>query len=55
MWYTLYERNDVETIVDNDGILLSNEKNIEDGLDHQHLRDITIKYHSDNRKNIYEW
>ena len=55
MWYTLYERNGVNTVVDNDCILFSNEKNIEDGLDHQHLRDITIKYHSDNRKTIYEW
>ena len=28
----MYERNDIEIIVDNDGILWSNEKNIEEGL-----------------------
>ena len=48
-----YERNDMETIVDNDGILGLNEKHIE-GLDHKHLGGITTKYHSDHRKRRYE-
>ena len=32
-----YERNGIETIVDNDGILWLNEKHIEEGLDHKNL------------------
>ena len=47
------EKNGVETIVDSDGILWLNEKNIEQGLDHKNLRDITIKYHSDHRRHRY--
>ena len=46
-----YEGNVIETIVDNDGILLLNEKHIEEGLDHKKLQKLTIKYHS-NDKNI---
>ena len=49
-----YERNGVETIADNDGILWLNEKHIEEGLDHTNLREITIRYHSDHRKHRYE-
>ena len=49
-----YERNDIEKIVDNDGILWLNEKNIEEGLDHKNLREITTRYHSDNRKHRHE-
>ena len=40
-----YERNDIETIVDNDGILWLNEKHIEEGLDPKNLREVIIKYH----------
>ena len=36
-----YERNGIETIVDNDGILSLNEKNVEEGLDHKNLQEIT--------------
>ena len=43
-----YERNGIETIVDNDGILWLNEKHIEEGLDHKNLQEITRKY-SDHR------
>ena len=32
-----YERNDIETIADNDGILQLSEKHIEEGLDHKNL------------------
>ena len=39
-----YERNGIETIVDNDGILWLNGKHIEEGLDHKNLREITTKY-----------
>ena len=45
-----YEGNGVETIVDNDGILWLNEKHIEEGLDHNNLREIITKNHSDHRK-----
>ena len=30
-----YERNGIETIIDNDGIFWLNEKHIEEGLDHK--------------------
>ena len=50
----MYERNVIETIVDSDGILWLNEKHIEEGLDHKHLREITTKYHSGHRKNRHE-
>ena len=49
----IYERNDIETIADNDGILRLNEKHTEE-LDHKNLREITTKYHSDHRKHRYE-
>ena len=48
------ERNAIEAIVDNDGILRLNEKHIEEGLDHKHLWEIAIKHHSDHRKHRYE-
>ena len=46
----MYERNGVEAIVDNEGILWLNEKHIEEELDHKNLREITIKYLSDHRQ-----
>ena len=49
-----YERNDIETIVDNNGTLWLNEKHTEEGVDHKQLREITIKYHSNHRKHRYE-
>ena len=33
-----YERNDVETIVDNDEVLWLNEKHIKEGFDHKNLQ-----------------
>ena len=45
-----YERNGIETIVNNDGILWLNEKHIEEGLDHKNLQEITTKYNSNHRK-----
>ena len=45
----MYERNGIETIVDNDGILWLNEKHI-GGLHDKNLQGITTKYHSDHRK-----
>ena len=50
----MYDRNDIETIADNDGILQLNEKHIEKGLGPKELRKITIKYHSDHPKHRYE-
>ena len=38
------ERNSIETIVDNDGILPLNEENIDGQLGHKNLQEITIKY-----------
>ena len=49
-----YERNSIETIVDNDGILWLYEKHIKEGLRHKNLQEITIKYHSGHRKHRYE-
>ena len=49
-----YERNGIETIVDNDGILWLNEKHLGVGLDHKQLQEIIIKYYSDHTKHIYE-
>ena len=46
-----YERNGIETIADNDGILWLNEKHIEEGLRHENNK---IKYHSNHRKHKYE-
>ena len=49
-----YERNGIETIVDNNGTLWLNEKHIEEGLDQKKLREIKIKYNSNQRKHRYE-
>ena len=49
-----YERNGIETIVDNDRILSLSEKHIEEELYHNNLRGITTIYHSNHRKNRYE-
>ena len=38
-----HERNGIETIVDNDGILWLNENHIDEGLGHKNLREITNK------------
>ena len=48
------ERNDIEIIIDNDGILWLNDKHIEEGLDHKILREITIKYNSNHRKHRHK-
>ena len=50
----MYEKNGIETIVDNDEIFWLNEKHVEEGLDRKNLRDITVIYYSDHRKHIYE-
>ena len=49
-----YERNDRETIVDNDKILWLNQKHTEEELGHKNLQEITIKYNSNYRKRRYE-
>ena len=49
-----YERNGIETIVDNDRILWLNGKHIQEGLDHKNLREVTTKYNSNHRKHRYE-
>ena len=45
-----YERNGIETVADNDGILRLNEKHVQEGLNHKNLLEIKIKYHSNHRK-----
>ena len=45
----MYERNGIQTLVDNDGIFRLNEIYIEKGLDHKHLQENKIAYHSDYR------
>ena len=45
-----YERNGIETIVDDDGIIWLNEKHTEEGLDHKNAQEIEIKYQTDHRK-----
>ena len=45
----MYERNAIQTLVDDDGILWLNEKHIEKGLHHKHLQEIKITYHSHYR------
>ena len=49
-----YERNGIETIVDNDRILWLNGKHIQEGLDHKNLREVTATYNSNHRKHRYE-
>ena len=39
-----YERNGIEAIVDNDGILWLNKKHIKEQFDHEHMRIIRLKY-----------
>ena len=43
----MYERNGIQTLVDNDGILRLNEIYIEKGLDHKNLQENKVAYHSD--------
>ena len=49
-----YEKNGVGTIVDSDGILWLNEKQIEEELDHKTLGEIAVEYHSDHTKHRYK-
>ena len=49
-----YERNGVETIVDNDGTLWLNKEHIEVGLDHKMLQVATVKFLSDYEKHRHE-
>ena len=49
-----YERNGIQTIVDNDGILYLNDKHIEERLDHKNAHEIASKYHLDHRKHRFE-
>ena len=44
----------VDTIVDNDGILWLNDNHIEERLDHESLRLTTVKYLAGYRKHTYE-
>ena len=48
------ERNGIERMVDNDGVLWLNGKYIVGGLDHKNLWEITTKYHSNHIKHRYE-
>ena len=48
-----YERNAIETTVDNDGVLWLNEKHLE-GLYQKNLHEIVTKYNSYHRKHRYE-
>ena len=48
------EKNCVETIVDNDGILWLNEKHITERLDHENLQVTPLKYLSDHKKYRYK-
>ena len=53
----MYEKNGIEIIADNDGLLWLNGKHIEEGLGHKNDDNdnkITIKYHSDHRKCRYK-
>ena len=53
----MYEKNGIEIIADNDGLLWLNGKHIEEGLGHKNDDNdnkITIKYHSDHRKRRYK-
>ena len=53
-WNILFERNGLVTIIDSDGILWSNEKLIEEGIDYNSLRVATVKCPSGYRKHRYE-
>ena len=53
-YYQRNIKNFVEAIVDNNGILWLNKKNIEEGLSHSNLPVITRKYHSDYKKHRYQ-
>ena len=53
MYRETYEKDIIETIVDNYGILCLNRRHAEEGLYHKKLREITTKYHSDHRKHRY--
>ena len=53
MYRETYEKDIIETIVDNYGILCLNRRHAEQGLYHKKLREITTKYHSDHRKHRY--
>ena len=53
-YYQRNIKNFVEVIVDNNGILWLNKKNIEEGLSHSNLPVITKKYHSDYKKYRYQ-
>ena len=54
MYRETYEKNIIEAIEDNYGILCLNRIHAEEGLYHKNLREITTKYHSDHRKYRYE-
>ena len=47
-------KNGTKIIADNDGILWSNEKQMEQGLEHKNLWEITTKYHLSHKKHRYE-
>ena len=49
-----YERNGLESMADNKGILWLNEKHTGERLYHKHLWEITTNYHSEHRKRRYE-
>ena len=49
-----YERIDIETTVDNDGIVWLNETHIEEELGLKNLQEIKAKHHSNHRKHRYE-
>ena len=50
----IYIKNGIATITDNDRILWLNKKHVKEGLDHEYLQEITVKYHSDYPKQKYE-
>ena len=63
LWNILYkcgcykqgsEKNSVETIVGNRGIMWSDKRHIEEGLDHKNLLVTTGKYFSHHKKYKYE-
>ena len=49
-----YQRNGIEAIVDNVGILWLNEKHKKEQLDQKNWREITTKYYPIHRKYRYE-